>query len=82
MPGLAGFVGGALLAIALTAFAFAGLAVIHTIAQAWGNRTFWLIAIYSLMIAFTWLSVLIAVLGIIETGAGLRRRIAARPPQT
>lgn len=82
MPGLAGFVGGALLAIALTAFAFAGLAVIHTFAQSWGNRTFWLVAIYSLVIAFTWLGVLIAVLGIIETGAGLRRRIAAQPPQT
>jgi len=81
MPGTAGFIGGNLLLIALATFTFAGLAVVHTLAESWNNRPLWLLVIYSLTIVFTWPAVLLAVLGIIETWLGLRQRLV-RPPQT
>jgi hypothetical protein len=78
----AGTVAANLLIIALATFLFAGFAVIHTISSRWSHRRFWLGLVYAVTFAFPWPVVLIALLGIIETSIGLRRRALARPPGT
>jgi hypothetical protein len=85
MPGLAGFLGGNLLLIALAAFVFAGFAVIHAAAAVWsrtsGSSRIWLALVYAFTLAFTWPAVLVAALGVADTTIGLRRRLAGYAPK-
>ncbi|MBI3451449.1 MAG: DUF2232 domain-containing protein [Rhodospirillales bacterium] len=76
-----GFVGTNLLVVAIVAYVFAGLAVVHTFARRWSASAFWLIAVYVLMITLGWPIVLVAGLGFIEPWAKLRQRFAGGPPQ-
>lgn len=82
MPGFAGFVGANLLFIVLATFIFAGLAVVHTLAGTWRNSRIWLTLVYVFTFAFTWPVVLVAVLGVVDTSFGIRRRVVARPPKS
>lgn len=65
----------------LTAYAFTGLAVLHTLTLASGNRTIWLVSSYAIMIVLFWPLLAMAVLGLADAVFGLRERfMRTRPP--
>jgi len=81
------FVGGLLAIVAqitaavlMMAFALTGFAVLHTVTLSLNNRAFWLGFAYAIVIAFTWLILAMAALGIVETLFGLRQRFLRRRP--
>ncbi len=74
---LAKVVAGAL----LTAYALAGLAVLHTLTLALSNRTIWLVFSYAVMIVLFWPVLAMAVLGLADAVFGFRERfMRTRPP--
>lgn len=75
LPGVAGFVGGNAILMAVLAYALAGLAVVHAYAARSPNRSLVLIATYAFLFIFGWPAVLIALLGAAEPWLNLRRRV-------
>lgn len=74
---LAKVVAGAL----LTAYALAGLAVLHTLTLALSNRTIWLVFSYAVMIVLFWPVLAMALLGLADAVFGFRERfMRTRPP--
>ncbi len=82
MPGFAGFLGVNLAIILAGAFAFAGLAVVHTLARRWPNRRLWLIAIYIFVSVFGWPVLALALLGLADPWLKLRSRLGGGPSNT
>jgi hypothetical protein len=82
MPGLAGFLGVNLAIIFAGAFAFAGLAVVHTVARRWPNRRLWLIAVYVFVLIFGWPVLALALLGLADPWLNLRRRLGGGSSST
>ena len=82
MPGLAGFLGVNLAIILAGAFAFAGLAVVHTVARRWPNRRLWLIAVYVFVLVFGWPVLSLALLGLADPWLNLRRRLGGGSSST
>jgi hypothetical protein len=82
LPGLIGLASGVFTASLLLAFAFLGFAVMHAITASLNGRGFMLAGLYVTVVLFGWPILLMALLGLIETMAGLRARFAARrgPP--
>jgi hypothetical protein len=82
------FTGGtpALLAQVLTsallmAYALTGFAVLHTLTLASPSRAIWLGLTYAIVLAFAWLLLIMAVLGLADTIFGFRERfMRTRPP--
>ena len=65
----------------LTAYAFVGLAVLHTLTLALSNRTVWLIFSYAVMIVLFWPLLAMIVLGLADALFGFRERFTrTRPP--
>jgi hypothetical protein len=65
----------------LTAYAFTGLAVLHTLTLASSNRAMWLVLSYAVTIVLMWPLVVMAVLGLADTIFGFRERfMRTRPP--
>jgi hypothetical protein len=73
---------GEIVTSALTmAYAFTGLAVLHTLTLGLRSRAFWLATIYAIVIVFSWPILAIAVLGLADAVFGLRQRfLRTRPP--
>ncbi|HJS32487.1 MAG TPA: DUF2232 domain-containing protein [Alphaproteobacteria bacterium] len=82
MPGLAGFLGVNLAIILAGAFAFVGLAVVHTVARRWPNRRLWLIAVYIFVLVFGWPVLALALLGLADPWLNLRRRLGGGSSST
>lgn len=82
LSGLIGLVSGVLTASLLLAFALLGFAVMHAITVNLNGRGFMLAGLYLTVVLFGWPVLLMALLGLVETMAGLRARFAARrgPP--
>jgi len=82
LPDLVGFVGGIFAASLLFAYALLGFAVMHFLTAGMAARGVMLTGLYLTVILFGWPIILLAVLGLIETMASLRARVAARrlPP--
>lgn len=74
LPGLAGFVGGNLVLMAVLAFALAGLGVVHALVARSPSRTVALVATYTFLFIFGWPIVIVALLGAAEPWLNLRRR--------
>jgi hypothetical protein len=77
MPGIAGFLGGNLVLVAVLAFALAGLGVVHALVARSPSRTVALIATYTFLFIFGWPIVIVAILGAAEPWLNLRRRARA-----
>jgi len=80
LPGLAGTIAGVFAAALLIAFAVMGLAVLHAITRGMRGRLAMLLGTYVLLAIVQWPILVIALLGLAETGINLRGRIAARQP--
>ncbi len=76
LPGTLGYYGGNLTAILIMPFFFMGLAVVHAICRKRSTGAFLLVFFYGLLIIFGWLAVVVAMLGLVEQWAELRRRFA------
>jgi magnesium-transporting ATPase (P-type) len=76
----------AMLALAITAalmlaYAFIGLAVLHTVTLALKSRLLWLSCIYTIVVVFSWTLLGMVVLGLADSLFGFRRRyLLGRPP--
>ncbi|TDI63266.1 MAG: DUF2232 domain-containing protein [Alphaproteobacteria bacterium] len=77
MPGEAGFVGASLAALFVMPYFLLGLVVVHAISTRWPSRGLFLAMFYLALFVFSALAVLIAVLGLLETSVGLRKKFAA-----
>ena len=65
----------------MTANAMIGFAVLHTLTLALKHRALWLCCTYIVVIAFSWLVLAMAALGIADVVFGLRQRyLKGRPP--
>ena len=82
LPGEPGFVAASLTALFLLPYFLLGLVVVHVISTGWPSRALVLIAVYLSLIVLSFTAVFIAVLGLIETCFGLRRRYAVAAPPT
>ncbi len=71
-----------IVAAALTmAYAFVGLAVLHTLTLAMKSRALWLGSTYAIMAVFGWPILVMTVLGLADAIFGIRRRyLRGRPP--
>jgi len=74
--GTAGFLGLNTMIALTVPFCLAGLAVLHTAVRRLPNPTMALVGFYTMAGLFGWPFLVIAVLGLLEGGLGLRRRIA------
>ena len=75
-----GFAAGALFVIVLAPFFLQGIAVVHVLARRGATRSrvaITLTIFYILLIFLQWPMILVAVLGVVEQWARLRRRLAA-----
>lgn len=61
------------------AYLILGLAVIHALVRRLAARQLILFATYLLLVVMSWLAILVALLGLVEQGLGLRKRINAGP---
>ncbi|PPR10628.1 MAG: hypothetical protein CFH41_01617 [Alphaproteobacteria bacterium MarineAlpha11_Bin1] len=73
-----GFIGLNILLITSVPFFFIGLAVLHSISNAWSGRFFALAFMYIFLILAHWPAALIAVLGVLESRLQIRDRLKAR----
>jgi hypothetical protein len=65
----------------MMAYAFIGLAVLHTLTLALKSRAFWLCCTYAILVAFTWPILAMIALGLADAVFGLRERfLRSRPP--
>jgi hypothetical protein len=82
LPDLAGIVSGVLGATLLVAYALLGLAVLHAITLGLSGRAFMLTGTYFTIGLFGWPSLVMALLGLVETMFGIRARITRKrgPP--
>ena len=70
-----------LTAALLMAYAFTGLAVLHTLTLAVGYRPLWLSCAYAILIAFVWPVLAMVLLGLADAVFGIRQRyLRGRPP--
>lgn len=65
----------------VTLFFLQGMAVIHVVSHRWGARAAILGVVYVVTIMMLWMVLLIAILGLMETWVGFRRRYAPPPRQ-
>jgi hypothetical protein len=84
LPDLIGLVSTVLAASLLLAYALLGFAVVHVLSARFTGRGFMLGGLYFSVGLFGWPIVLMSMLGLVETMASLRARLAARrgPPPT
>lgn len=80
LGGLVGIGAGALSATLLVAFAILGLAVLHHVTRGIDSRAFVLAGTYAAVFVFGWPMFVMSLLGLAETGFGLRARFARRRP--
>src|SRR5262249_52262791 len=82
LPDLVGLIGGIFAASLLFVYALLGFAVLHALTAGLGGRGVMLTGLYITVVLFGWPLILMAALGLIETMASLRARVAARraPP--
>ena len=79
--GLTGLLAKVVVSTLMLAYALTGFAVLHTLTLALKGRTFWLGAIYAIVVMFTWPVVLVSVLGLADSAFSLRvRYLRSRPP--
>jgi hypothetical protein len=76
LPAIAAAVVGTSLTIAYAAL---GLAVLHEITRGRDSRPFILAGVYASVLVFGWPTLLLFLLGLAETGVGIRARVAAKP---
>jgi hypothetical protein len=76
--GMARFIGVNTMIALFVPFCLAGLAVLHTAARRLRNPVTALVAFYVMAVLFGWPFVVVAILGLLESGLGLRRRLAPR----
>jgi hypothetical protein len=74
--GLVGILAGVLTAALLMAFGVLGFAVLHAITQGMNTRGFLLGGVYAAVLVFGWPMLVICLLGLIETVADVRARVA------
>src|SRR6185369_5559745 len=84
LPDLIGLASSVLVASLLLAYALLGFAVAHVLTAGFAGRGFMLGSLYFSVGLFGWPIVLMSLLGLVETTAGLRARSTARrrPPPT
>src|SRR5256885_13656572 len=82
LPDLIGLASSVLAASLLLAYALLGFAVVHVLTAGFTGRGFMLSSLYFTVGLLGWPMVLMSLLGLVETTAGLRARSAARrrPP--
>jgi predicted membrane protein DUF2232 len=80
LPDLLGLAGGMFAASLLFAYALLGFAVLHAVTAGMGGRRIMLTGLYFAVVLFGWPVLLITGLGLVETLASLRARVAARRP--
>jgi hypothetical protein len=80
VPGLIGFYSKNLAVILVIPYLFVGLAVVHVLCRRLAGGGFLLGLVYAILVMLGWPVVLVAILGLIEQFAGLRRRYAAPGP--
>jgi hypothetical protein len=80
LPDLIGLASGLFAASLLLAYALLGFAVVHVLTARFSGRGFMLSSLYFTVGLFGWPIVLMSLLGLLETVASLRARVAARPP--
>ena len=78
--GLLGILASVLTASPAIVFGVLGLAVMHAVTQGMNARGLLLGAVYAALAVFGWPVLVLALLGLIETLAGLRARFARPPP--
>ena len=78
LPGLIGTAGVVLAASMLMAYAILGFAVLHNITRRINGRPFILGGVYAAVMVFGWPALLMVLLGLADTAADIRGRIAAR----
>ncbi|MBV8834995.1 MAG: DUF2232 domain-containing protein [Alphaproteobacteria bacterium] len=78
LPDILGLTGSIFGASLLLAYALLGLAVLHAVTAGVGGRGVMLGGLYLSIVLFGWPLILMAALGLIETLASLRARVAAR----
>ncbi len=61
--------------ILLFPFLVVGLAVVHVVIRRMQGQLFLFVVFYAVLVAFTWLAVLVAALGLLEQWLNLRRRL-------
>jgi hypothetical protein len=81
-PGASRFVGLNMMLALLVAFCLAGLAVLHAAARRLSQSTMALIFFYTVATLFGWPFMAVAVLGLLESWLGLRRRLAPQGANT
>jgi len=75
LGGTARFVGVNVMIVLAIPFFLAGLAVLHTVARRLSRPTIPLVTFYVLAGVFGWPLLLVALLGVLDSSLGLRRRI-------
>src|SRR5256714_14167298 len=80
LPDLIGLASGVFAASLLLAYALLGFAVVHVLTARFAGRSFMLSGLYFTVGLFGWPIVLMSLLGLLETVASLRARVAARRP--
>jgi hypothetical protein len=81
LPDLLGLIGGMFTASLLLAYALLGFAVLHAVTANVSGRGFMLTGLYVTVVLFGWPLIVMSALGLIETMASLRARVAARRPK-
>lgn len=76
--GMARFLGVNVMIVLAVPFCLAGLAVLHTVVRRFSRPAMLLVVFYVLAALFGWPLLLMAVLGVLDSSLGLRRRLA--PP--
>lgn len=72
-----GALGTAAVMVVSFAYLVLGLAVIHALVRRLAARQLVLFGIYLLLVVMSWLAILVALLGLVEQGLGLRKRFVA-----
>jgi hypothetical protein len=75
LGGTARFVGVNIMIVLAIPFCLAGLAVLHTLARRLSHPAIPLVTFYVLAVVFGWPLLLVALLGVLDSSLGLRRRI-------
>lgn len=78
--GLLGLIAQIVSAALLLAYAFVGLAVLHTITQSMRTRTLLLATVYAAVTVFGWPIVVMTALGLVDAFVGIRERYSGRMP--
>jgi hypothetical protein len=81
---LVGIMAGVITASLTMAYGVLGFAVLHDVTRGIGSRPFLLGGAYAAVIMFGWPVLVLCLIGLIESAAGLRARLARRrgPPTT